>query len=218
MKLGSIIFYENIIRGDDTMKRFLTVLLAAMLMLTFSTTAFAANVDMNEDPNEASFLINDVTDYAQAFGVKGNSGITRIPIQLDIGYNVSTNLIVTLEPETSITRASSDVLNFTVSGSFYRTSDNEIVSVYGLSGSFEYYGDDTEITGKDSYHNATLQDWSGTSKMSTSKEDSYHISVLTGNYTLFYKNTENNTAQIKIAVSESGMYSVGGDYESYDVN
>jgi hypothetical protein len=200
------------------MKKLLSVLLATMLMITFSATVLAASVDKHEKSGSASFLINDVTDYAQTFGVKGNSGITRIPIHLDIGNNVSTNLIVTLNPKTSITKASSGILNFTVSGNFYRTSDNEIVSVYGLSGSFTYSGDDTEITGKSTYHNATLQDWSGTSKKSTSKEDLYHISVLTGDYTLYYKGEENNTAQIKIAVSESGMYSVGGDYESYDVN
>jgi len=42
--------------------------------------------------------------------------------------------------------------------------------------------------------------------------------VIKGDYVLYYKNKENNTAWIKIAVSESGMYSVGGDYVSYEVN
>lgn len=94
----------------------------------------------------------------------------------------------------------------------------KLCPVYGLSGSFEYDGNDTEITGKDSYHRPTLTDWSGTSKTSTDKVEPYSISILKGDYVLYYKNKENNTAWIKIAVSESGMYSVGGDYVSYEVN
>ena len=45
-----------------------------------------------------------------------------------------------------------------------------------------------------------------------------HISVLEGNYKLYYKNEKKNSAVIKIAVAETGVYSVGGDYVSYTVN
>lgn len=164
----------------------------------------------------ASFYVDDVIDYAQAYGLKADNAITKIPISLDIGNDQATRLIVTIEP---LSTSKSGTLNFTVSGSFYRTSDNEIVSVYGLSGSFEYTGNDTKITGKSSYHTPTLKDWSGTSSTSTEYHpDLSHISVLEGNYKLYYKNKENNTAWIRIAVAEGGTYSVGGQYVSYDVN
>lgn len=88
------------------------------------------------------------------------------------------------------------------------------VSVYGLSGSFEYTSSNTKITGKDSYHNSTADGWSGTSRTSSSKEDSYHMSILKGDYTLLKDKKENNTAWIKIAVTEGGQYSVGGDYSA----
>lgn len=199
------------------MKKLLSIfsIVALTLILVFPADA---SIDARERPNGASFHIKNVVDYAQAYGIRGNDNVTRIPVCLEIGNDVSTDLIVSIESKLNNAQASSGVLNFTVSGSFYRTSDGEIVSVYGLSGSFEYDGNDTEITGKDSYHRPTLTDWSGTSKTSTDKVEPYNISILKGDYVLYYKNKENNTAWIKIAVSESGMYSVGGDYVSYEVN
>lgn len=197
------------------MKKFLSILSAFALMISLAPPVVAA---ADEQSNSVSFEIQDIVSNAQAYGIRGNSGLTRIPVQLDIGQDMSTNLIVTIEPEMVSAQKSSGILNFTVSGNFYRTSDGEIVSVYGLSGSFEYDGSDTAITGRSSYHNSTLENWSGTSRTSTDKIEPYSISVLKGDYVLYYKKQENNTAWIKIAVSENGIYSVGGDYVSYVVN
>lgn len=200
------------------MKKFMSMILAACTVAMFSfPVSAAANVDISETQNGASFEIKDVVEYSQTYGICADRAVTRIPIDLKISDDLSTDLLAEITP--SVTAKSSGTLNFTVSGNFYRTSDNVTVSVYGLSGSFEYTGSNTKITGQDSYHNATANDWSGTHRRSTSKDDSnYHISVLKGDYTLYHNGKENNTAWIKIAVSESGIYSVGGDYSSYDVN
>lgn len=198
------------------MKKFLSMMLVAVAIVSFSLPVHAAAINTNKTKNTASFEIKDVVEYSKTYGICADRATTRIPIDLAIGKDMSTNLVVEIAPQA--TAKASGTYNFTVSGNFYRTSDNVTVSVYGLSGSFEYTGSDTKITGKDSYHNSTAQDWTGTSRTSTSKEDSYHISVLKGDYTLFYKGKENNTGWIKIAVSESGQYSVGGDYVSYNVN
>ena len=63
-----------------------------------------------------------------------------------------------------------------------------------------------------------MDGWTGTSRTSTTKESDSQISVLKGDFTLYLNNKENNTAWIRIAVNEKGMYAVGGDYVSYDVN
>ena len=198
------------------MKKLLGIFFSLVLTFSLTVQAFAADVDITETSQGASFEISDVVDYAQAYGIRNEDAIVRIPVQLSVNDDVSTELVVEMVP--AVTRASG-TLNFTVSGNFHRTSDNVTVSVYGLSASFEYTGNDTKITGKDSYHNSTADKWSGTHRTSTSKDDSeYNISVLKGDYTLYYNKKENNTAWIKIAVSKSGIYSVGGDYVSYNVN
>lgn len=198
------------------MKKLLSAFSALVLVLTLSLPVLAADVDIMETPKGASFQINDIVEYSQVYGIRNDDAIVRIPIELSVNNDINSKLVVEMTP--SVTRASG-TKNFTVSGNFYRTSDKVTVSVYGLSGSFEYTGSDTKITGKDSYHNSTAEGWSGTSRTSTSKDDSeFNISVLKGDYTLFHNGSENNTAWIKIAVSKSGEYSVGGDYVSYDVN
>lgn len=160
------------------MKKFMSMILAACTVAMFSfPVSAAANVDISETQNGASFEIKDVVEYSQTYGICADRAVTRIPIDLKISDDLSTDLLAEITP--SVTAKSSGTLNFTVSGNFYRTSDNVTVSVYGLSGSFEYTGSNTKITGQDSYHNATANDWSGTHRRSTSKDDSnYHISVL----------------------------------------
>lgn len=198
------------------MKKILGIFFSLALAFSLTFPVFAADVNVTETSHGASFEIKDIVDYAQAYGIRNDDAIVRIPVQLSVSDDINTDLLIEMAP--TATRVSG-TLNFTVSGNFYRTSDNVTVSVYGLSGSFEYTGSDTKITGKDSYHNSTADKWSGTHRTSTSKDDaSFHISVLKGDYTLYYNEKENNTAWVKIAVSESGKYSVGGDYVSYDVN
>lgn len=199
------------------MKKSLSLFVVLILLFALNIPVQAATIEIDKKTRGASFQIDDVVDHAQAYGLKVDGAVTKIPINLDIGNGQATNLIVTIEPA-SISRKSG-TLNFVVSGNFYRTSDDEIVTVYGLAGSFEYTGYDTKITGKSSYHTSTLKDWTGSSSTSTEYQPNLnHISVLEGNYRLYYKNKENNTAWIRIAVSESGIYSVGGEYVSYDVN
>lgn len=198
------------------MKKAISFLTSCLLLFAMVMPVSAATLDINERANTASFEINDVIGYARSYGTRADTAITKIPISLNVGNGQGTNLIVTIDP--TALRASG-TLNFTVSGNFYRTSDDEIVTVYGLSGSFEYTGKDTKITGKSSYHTSTLKDWTGSSSTNTEYHPSLnHISVLEGIYTLYYKNQVNNDAWIRIAVSESGIYSVGGQYTSYTTN
>jgi hypothetical protein len=59
-----------------------------------------ASIDARERPNGASFHIKNVVDYAQAYGIRGNDNVTRIPVCLEIGNDVSTDLIVSIESKT----------------------------------------------------------------------------------------------------------------------
>lgn len=197
------------------MKRLLVIICSLLFLCLPVFTVSAAAISTTDTSLTTSFEIKDVVGYAKIYGIRNDDAVTKVPINLSVNKDINTELVVEIEPRT--TRASG-VLNFNVSGSFYRTSDHVTVSVYGLSGSFEYTSNDTKITGKDSYHNSTADGWSGTSRTSSSKEDSYHMSILKGDYTLLKDKKENNTAWIKIAVTEGGQYSVGGDYVSYNVN
>ncbi len=197
------------------MKRLYTFLMVLSFIVLTTVQVSVAKIEAHESPTTSSFEINNIIDYAQLYGIRHDNAVIKVPINLSLNEDVNTGLIVEITP---LQTKSSGVLNFTMSGNFYKTSNDETVSVYGLSGSFEYTGSDTEITGKDSYHNSTLEGWRGTSRCRTSKSEPYSISVLTGHYTLYQNGNENNTAQIKVAVSENGVYSVGGDYTSYDVN
>ena len=205
------------------MKKIFGLFCSIMLFFLSVIPVQATSRPFVEVKEGSSFEIRDVIGYAKVYGIRNESAITRIPLNLNLEDNISTKLVVEITPSkenlmTQTVANSSGVLNFSVTGNFYRTSDRVTVTVYGLSGSFEYTGKDTSITGRDSYHNSTFQGWSGTSRTSTSKISSYNISVLKGDYTLFEKNKENNSAWIKIAVSQSRNYSVGGEYTSYDVN
>lgn len=155
------------------MKKIFSLFCSIMLVLLSALPVQAASRPFVDVREGSSFEIKDVIGYAKAYGIRNESAITRIPVNLNLKDNVSTKLVVEMVPSNkgdSMTRTvtnSNGVLNFSVSGNFYRTSDKVTVSVYGLSGSFEYTGKDTSITGKDSYHNSTLKGWSGTSRTST---------------------------------------------------
>ena len=198
------------------MKKILSFILSISMMTLCSFSAHAATLDICQKDNGVSFEINDIVEFSQIYGICADRAITRVPVELELGNALYTDLIVEIAPK--VVNNDSGVLNFSVSGNFYRISDNVTVTVYGLSGSFEYTGSDTSITGGDSYHNSTLDGWTGTSRTSTTKESDSQISVLKGDFTLYLNNKENNTAWIRIAVNEKGMYAVGGDYVSYDVN
>lgn len=124
------------------MKKLKFLAIAASVLLLSTPLTSNAAVAINQKSNGASFEIKDVIDYANAYGIQSNDCITRIPVKLNITDNMSTSLVVELD---SRAERASGTYNFTVSGNFYRTSDHETVSVYGLSGSFEYTGRNTSF-------------------------------------------------------------------------
>jgi hypothetical protein len=65
------------------MKKLLSIfsIVALTLILVFPADA---SIDARERPNGASFHIKNVVDYAQAYGIRGNDNVTRIPVCLEI--------------------------------------------------------------------------------------------------------------------------------------
>ena len=190
--------------------------LISVIVLTFSMFTVPALAMGNTSSDKVSFQIDDVMDYAQVYGVRNDSATVKIPVILDMNNNMSADLVVTVN--SGLSRASG-VKNISVKGSFYRTSDGTIVTLYGVSGSVEYTSDSTKITGTSSYHTSALSGWSGTHSLS---EEYYptesHVRVIQGNFSCYNGNSLSSTGQVRIAVSQNGYVSVGGDYISYTVN
>ena len=97
-------------------------------------------------------------------------------------------------------------------GWFRLTSSKEIVSVYGLDGTFEYTGSSATATGSSGYLNPTASGWSGTYNLSDEESDDGSASII-GNYTLKKSGKYNNSASCKAKCSKSGKISFSGDYD-----
>ncbi|MEF9921459.1 MAG: hypothetical protein RR444_10620 [Oscillospiraceae bacterium] len=191
------------------MKKFASILSAITLIFLLSSTQVFAS---NTHTEKASFEIKDLMAFSQTYGVNNDNAVIRIPVNVIIAEGIATDLVI--EVNNGLTRATG-TKNVSVKGNFYRTSDNEIVTIYGVSTSIEYYSNNTKITGKSGYHTSALKGWSGTYSLSEEFVDDYHISVVQGDFDCKYNNALSSSGQVRVAVSENGMLSVGGDYISY---
>ncbi len=201
------------------MKKLTAIFSVITLMCALLVSPVYAMETNNGTPNMTSFQIDDVMSYGQVYGVRSTSALVAVPVSLNLNNGLSTDLIVTVEPQVQATRAAGGTNNISVKGNFYRTSDKQTVTLYGVSGTVEYTGSNTKITGKSGYHNSALSGWTGTYSLSTEYHPELsHVSVIAADYTCYYNNSESSTAWVRIAVSESGYVSVGGDYVSYTTN
>ncbi|MFV0499061.1 MAG: hypothetical protein ACK5NF_03395 [Bacilli bacterium] len=194
------------------MKKMLISIAIGVFALLPTTAIYAHTLEQQDN----YFEVNGDISH----GIRANEATTYIPISVNVNDEISSNVVLEIKPyslEDSRGLTNGKAINFNISGNFYKTSNDEIVSVYGLSESAEYNGNITSVTGNNSYHNSTLSKWSGTHRVSESTENSSEVDVQ-GFYTLLYNNIENNTAKIKMTVQKDGTYNITGDYYTSNVS
>ena len=124
------------------MKKILSLLTIFALIFSISIPAFAA--DFNEAQTSQSFEISleEALSLANPADITVQNGITSIPVTLNIDEEVYTEIIIRVD---NLSRSSAK--SFSMEGWFRLTSNKEIVSVYGLEGTFEYTGSKASPTG-----------------------------------------------------------------------
>ena len=104
------------------MKKILSILTALTLLLTFSTTSFAS--ELNTELQSSSFQISleEVLQMADPDDIICQNGVTTIPIKVDINKEVYTEIVIKIN---GLNRASAK--SFSMEGWFRLTSNKEII-------------------------------------------------------------------------------------------
>lgn len=189
------------------MKKIFSLLMIFSLLFAFSIPAFAATPD--DVPKNISFEISldEALAKANPDDIQTINGVTTIPVILDVSNEVYTELVITVQ---NLNRAS--VKSFSMEGWFRLKSTKEIVTVYGLEGTFEYNGTTATPTGASTYHNSAMDDWTGESNSNEGENDDGSATI-TGNYTCLHKNKVDNTASCTAKCTKSGSISFSGNYD-----
>lgn len=188
------------------MKRILSVLVTFVLLFTFSVPAFAEETDMKQQNTSFEISLEEAIALANPADITIENGVTTIPLILDVNRDIYMEIVIKVS---DLTRANAK--SFSMEGRFLLTSNKEVVSVYGLEGTFEYTGKTATPTGSSGYHNSTSSGWSGTYNLSSQQDDDGSAAI-TGNYTLKKNKKYNNSASCKAKCTKNGKISFSGNY------
>ena len=193
------------------MNKILSILTALTLLLTFSTSAFAAELNTEQQSSSFQISLEEVLQMADPADIICQNGVTTIPVTMDINKEVYTEIVIKID---GLNRASAK--SFSMEGWFRLTSNKEIVSVYGLDGTFEYNGKTSTPTGSSGYHNSAYSGWSGTYNLNNQKNDD-GSAVITGDYKLYKNGKYNNSASCSAKCTKSGQISFSGNYDESSI-
>ena len=184
------------------MKKILSLLTVFALIFSISIPAFAA--DFNEAQTGQSFEISleEALSLANPADITVQNGITSIPVTLNIDEEVYTEIIIRVD---NLSRSSAKSFSML-------TSNKEIVSVYGLEGTFEYTGSKASPTGSSGYHNSAATGWSGSYNLNDEENDDGSAAII-GNYTLKKDGKYNNSASCKAKCTKNGTITFSGNYD-----
>ena len=121
--------------------------------------------------------MDEISAYIESNDIQTQNGSTTVPMVLEVNDEVYTEVVITIYDS-----ARANAKSFSMEGWFKLKSNDEIVTVYGLDGTFEYTGSKATVTGASTYHNSALKGWSGTSSSSTSEDDDGSATV-SGSFT-----------------------------------
>ena len=134
------------------MKKLFPLLIAFTLLFSFPLPTFAAESNDRQQNTSFEISLEEALALADPADITVQNGITTIPVKLDISEEVYTEVVIKVN---NLTRARAK--SFSMEGWFRLTSSKEIVSVYGLDGTFEYTGSSATATGSSGYHNPTAK-------------------------------------------------------------
>lgn len=192
------------------MKKIFSLLTVFSLLFAFSVPAFAATP--NDVPQNTSFEISldEALAKANPDDIQTRNGVTTIPVILDVSDEIYTELVITVHNLYGASATSAK--SFSMEGWFRLKSTQEIVTVYGLDGTFEYTGTKATPTGASTYHNSAMSGWTGESNTSKAENDDGSATI-TGNYTCYHNKKVDNTASCTAKCTKSGSISFSGNYD-----
>ena len=193
------------------MKKILSILTALTLLLTFSTTSFASELNIELQSSSFQISLEEVLQMADPDDIICQNGVTTIPIKVDINKEVYTEIVIKIN---GLNRASAK--SFSMEGWFRLTSNKEIISVYGLDGTFEYNGKTSTPTGSSVYHNSVHSGWSGRYSLNNQENDN-GSAVITGDYKLYKNGKYNNSASCSAKCTKNGQISFSGNYDESSI-
>lgn len=189
------------------MKKLLAFIMSMVVMLSLSMPAFASEINHAAKNTSFEITLDEILAKADPKDIHTENGITSIPVTLDVNDEVYTEIVIRIN---GLTRASAK--SFSMEGWFRLTSTKEIVTVYGLDGTFEYTGAKATITGASSYHNSCMSGWTGASNINKSSDDDGSATI-TANYTVSKDGVLNNNASCSAKCTKSGTITFSGNYD-----
>lgn len=189
------------------MKKILSLLTVFVLALTISVPAFAADFRGPKETSSFEISLEEALSLADPNDITVQNGVTVIPVTLNVSEDIYTEVIIKVN---NLNRASAK--SFSMEGWFRLTSNKEIVTVYGLDGTFEYTGSSATPTGSSAYHNSAASGWSGTYNINEEENDDGSAAI-TANYTLKKDGKYDNSASCKAKCTKSGSITFSGNYD-----
>ena len=189
------------------MKKVLSLFLMCSMLFALSTTALAATPE--KEPSNTSFEISleEALAAADPEDVHTQNGVTTIPVTLNVNDEVYTEIVIHVSDMNRATAKS-----FSMEGWFRLKSNKEIVTVYGLEGTFEYTGSKATPTGSSAYHNSAASGRTGTYNINESEDDNGGASI-TANYTCYHDGKVDSTGSCTAECTKNGSISFSGNYD-----
>ncbi len=189
------------------MKKILSVITVFMVLLSVSSSVFATELMNKQEEHSFEITLDEALSMANSSDIVVEDGITIIPIKLDLNEKYYTEMLIKVD-ESSRTSAKS----FSMEGWFRLVSNKEIVTVYGLDGTFEYDGTTATPTGSSGYHNSAHSGWSGTYSLSDEQDDN-GTATIKGDYVLKKNGKYNNDAYCKAKCKKNGKITFYGNFD-----
>lgn len=189
------------------MKKLLSYIMVMAVMLSISVPTFASETNHAAKNTSFEITLDEILAKVDPKDIRTQNGITSIPVTLNVNEEVYAEFVIRTN---NLTRASAK--SFSMEGWFRLTSNKEIVTVYGLDGTFEYTGAKATITGASSYHNSCMSGWTGASNINKSSGNDGSATI-TANYTLYENGGVNNTASCSAKCAKNGTITFSGNYD-----
>lgn len=194
------------------MRKLCISIMALVLMLSLSTPVLATETSSGlHSTSSFEFTLEEVLSKVDPSLIKVSDGATTIPVHVEINDKLYTEMLITVSDTTR-----SNAKSFSMEGWFRLTASKQIVTVYGLDGTFEYNGVEATSTGRSAYHNSCLSGWTGSYNTNTTQGDDGSFTI-SANFTVYQNGEVNNTASCSAKCTKSGTITFSGNYDESNI-
>ncbi len=177
-------------------------------------------MSVNASENENSFEINlsELIETRDVNNVGTRNANVYYPVEMELDNDITAKLLIECNINSADKRSvrSTETVNVSATGGYYKTSDGSRVSYFGLAASFECnVGNSVNRTGTSAYHDVVNTAYSGTYSRSYSDETTY--ASVDCDYEI-KKGSYQNNANIEIKCYRSGNAYVYGNYANKNID